>query len=195
MKGETKFESLEEWFGLSRDEKLKTLFECPPSWRRKQLQHLWGEEAYGYGKFANIPSTVEWNEIVKAITHGNCECRVKMVAKRDYISPMSRDEFHRLLDQEKADKKFCVVDPQYADRDFGAFNSWRNANFLGEKEYNFTVEKFDEGTLRFMLCIGEGSNGDDDGFGVEPDMWTSALFDLNGNIVRLFQPGIIASDD
>ena len=46
-----------------------------------------------------------------------------------------------------------------------------------------------------MLCIGEGSNGDDDGFGVEPDMWTSALFDLNGNIVRLFQPGIIASDD
>ncbi len=195
MKSKNEIEDFDQWLKLSREEKILNLFDCPPSWRRKQVQYLWGADAVGYGDWVRIPSDVAWSEIAKVTSVENCRCSVTMKMKREYISQINLDEFHELLGQVNKPGEFCRIDPDYADREFWAFCSWRNTNFFGGKEYVFTVEKFDENTLLFMLCTCRGSYGDEDGFGVEPDMWTSALFDFNGNIVRPFQPGIIALDD
>lgn len=194
MKSKNEIEDFDQWLKLSREEKILNLFDCPPSWRRKQVQYLWGAEAVGYGDWVRIPSYVAWSEIAKVTNIGNCRCSVTMKMKREYISQINLIEFHELLELVNKPEDFCHIDPDYADREFRAFSSWRNANFFGGKEYIFTVEKFDDNTLCFILCIGLGSNGDDDGFGIEPDMWTSALFDLNGNIVQPFRPGIISSE-
>lgn len=195
MKSKNEIKDFDKWLELSREEKILNLFDCPSSWRRKQVQYLWGTDAVGYGDWAQIPSDIAWSEIAKVICNGNCRCSVTMKMKREYISQINLDEFHELLGQVNKPGEFCHIDPDYADREFWAFSSWRNTNFFGGKEYVFTVEKFDENTLLFMLCTRRGSHGDEDGFGVEPDMWTSALFDFNGNIVRPFLPGIIALDD
>ena len=189
------YESLDQWFELSREEQLRTLFTCPPTWRRRQVQYLWGHEAFGYDHWASITSWVPWEEMAKVIISGNCSCSVTMKVKREYISQINLDEFHKLVEQLNKPGDFCSISPEYTNRDYYAFSSWRRENYLEGKEYIFTVEKFDDNTLLFLLCIGRGSYGDEDGFGVEPDMWTSALFDLNGNIVRLFRPGIISPGD
>lgn len=178
-----KFENFDQWIKLSREDQLRTLFDCPSSWRRNQVQHLWGAEACGYGECVHIPPGVALSEVAQALHSGKGHCSVKFEVKREYLSQMNLDEFHRQLKLANESGEFYCSDPDYADREYRAFNSWRNSNFLGEKEYIFTVEKFDENTLRFIYCTEQGDNDDEDGFGVEPDMWTSALFDFNGNIV------------
>lgn len=195
MNDKIKLESFDQWLKLSREEQLRTVFACPASWRRKQVQHLWGPEAYGYGFCTGIPSGVAWDEMVKVIFSGDCECFVTLKMKREYISQMNRVEYYKLVAPLNKPGEICGIDPRYADRLFSAFSSWRNTNFFRGKEYIFTVEKFDENTLRFIYCTERGDHGDEDGFGVEPAMWTSALFDLNGNIVELFRPGIIEHGD
>lgn len=37
----------------------------------------------------------------------------------------------------------------------------------------------------------EGGKGDDDGFGVESDLWVSAVLDKEGNFVKPFFPDIL----
>lgn len=195
MNDKIKIESFDQWLKLSREEKLQTVFSCPASWRRKQVQHLWGAEAYGYGFYARIPSGVAWDEMAKVILSGKCECSVTLKIKPEYISQMNREEYHKLVVELNNSGEISGLDPLYANRQFTAFRSWRNSNFLEGKEHVFNVDKFDENTLRFMYCTERGDPGDKDGFGVEPDMWTSALFDLKGNIVELFRPGIIERGD
>lgn len=45
------------------------------------------------------------------------------------------------------------------------------------------------------VCTEEGDWGDEDGFGVESDLWASALFDFEGKIVRPFCPGYLSNDN
>ena len=126
-------------------------------------------EAVSYGDWAQIPSDVVWSEITKVTSIGNCRCSVKMKMKREYISQIHLDEFHELLECVNKSGKFCYVDPDFADHEFRAFSSWRNANFFEGKVYIFTVEKFDENTQLSLLCTWRSDHGDEDGFGVEPD--------------------------
>lgn len=194
MEEHNKYKSLDQWFELSREEQLRTLFAYPPTWRRRQVQYLWGHEAFGYDHWASIPSWVPWEELAKVIISGNCSCSVIMKVKREYISQINEDEYHKLVEQENKTSIYNI-DLKDVNRNYYAFSSWRRENRLVGKEYIFTVEKYDDNTLLFLLCIDRGSNGDEDGFGVEPDIWTSALFDLKGNIVQHFRPGIISPSD
>lgn len=194
MEEQNKYASLDQWLKLSREEQLRTVFACPPTWRRRQVQHLWGHEALGYDHWASIPSWVPWEEMAKVIISGNCSCSVTMKVKREYISQINEDEYHKLVEQENKTSIYNI-DLKDVNRNYYAFSSWRRENRLVGKEYIFTVEKYDDNTLLFLLCIDRGSNGDEDGFGIEPDMWTSALFDLKGNIVQHFRPGIISPSD
>lgn len=190
MEAHNKYTSIDRWLELPREEQLTSLFACPPDCRGRQAKYLWGNEAYGYDYHVGIPAGVAWDEMAKVVISGNCVCSFPMKMKREYISQINRDEYCQLVEQENKLNELCYTSPNEADRDFYAFRSWRNENFPEGKEYIFTVEKYDDNTLLFLLCIGRGSYGDEDGFGVEPDLWTSALFDLKGNIVELFRPGI-----
>ena len=46
--------------------------------------------------------------------------------------------------------------------------------------------------VKLRVCTEEGDRGDEYGFGVEPDMWASALFDFEGSVIQPFALGYIS---
>lgn len=57
------------------------------------------------------------------------------------------------------------------------------------KPKQLDLELYDDNCIVCRVCTEEGDRGDEDGLGVEPDMWASALFDFEGNIIQTFAPG------
>lgn len=195
MKELSEIKTLDDWLMLSREQKLETLFECPDSWRCRQAQSLWGEDAYGFGEMVNIPYGVSWEEIVKIVFSTKHYCSITLEVKPEYISDMDHDAFMLLVKQANKRGEPFQEDLSYAQKEFCAFSAWRTARCRGKSNCLFYAEKFDDNSLILFACTEEGDRGDEDGFGVEPDMWTSAIFDINGNPIILFRPGIIQREE
>lgn len=69
---------------------------------------------------------------------------------------------------------------------------WNGAKMLcGFKPKLLNLKFYDNNSLVTWVCTEEGDHGDEDGFGVETDMWACALFDIEVNIIQPFAPGYI----
>jgi hypothetical protein len=49
------------------------------------------------------------------------------------------------------------------------------------------LKYLDEGFVRCDVCLEEGDNGDEDGFGVEPDTWMSGILNSQGMVVKKYE--------
>lgn len=190
----TEIKTLDDWMSLSREQKLEKLFVCPDLWRCHQAQDLWGEGAYGFGDMVNIPYGVSWEEVVKVVFATKHYCKITLKVKPEYISDIDLDEFMHLVKRINKPGKICQIDPRYVQKEFFAFSKWRR-KYSGKSKCLFYAERFNDNSLILFVCTEEGDRGDEDGFGVEPDMWTSAIFDLHENPIIPFRPGIIQREE
>ena len=175
--------TIKPWNELSRAEKIKSLFDYPDEMRDSQAKGLWGPDAYAYSNHIWFPIDAPWNEIVEVIkhSHGSHAVYVRLTYK-DFKS----------FDSDYTVRGFERGKDRTSGHEYVAFAKWRKKILRSSRPEPLDLELFDENRIVCRVCTEEGDRGDEYGFGVEPDVWASALFDLDGNIIRPFAPGYLS---
>lgn len=176
-------ETTSEWCDLGRAEKIRCLFDYPASTLDVRVKDLWGPEAFGYGKHIYFPITASWNEIVAVIKGSrHKQTAYTQLRPKDFdvpdISVLRNGNLHywnrRVLENE-----------------YYAFLSWRRRVLNDSRPEPLDFELYNDNTLVCRVCTEAGDRGDESGFGVEPDRWACALFDMDGRVIRPFVPGCL----
>ncbi len=179
------------WNELSREEKIDQLFNYPYGEREEKVKELWGEDAHEYSRTVWFPRSVPWDEILQVLRNTEEEQHIYFTPKEEDILFIRYDD----LEISKMNEEEKIFSRYYSRKmdEFISFQDWRRKilDRAKPKTIQIPIDWYDENTLVSHLCIEEGDYGDEDGFGVEPDVWVSALFDLIGNVVRPFEPGYI----
>ncbi len=177
------------WNELNREAKIKTLFDYPASMRDSQAKDLWGPEASGYYERICFPPTAPWNEILEIIKNSNARQTV-------YVKLTDKDfKVFNSHDIKKMNEKKETLPLKYSmllSREYHAFLKWREKMCRSSKPKRIDLELYDDNRLISRVCTEEGDYGDEQGFGVEPDMWTCALFDFEGKVIQPFAPGYLS---
>ena len=186
-------ENVKLWGELSRVEKIKHIFDYPESMRDSQAKDLWGSEASGYYEHIYFPPTAPWKEVVEVIkSNHHCQCIAYVrLADKDF-------KFFDEEDIKKLREKEDALPLMYSLRlhsEYYAYLEWREKMLRSSKTKLLNLQFYDDNSLVCRVCTEEGDRGDEDGFGVEPDMWASALLDFEGNVIQPFAPGYIFSPD
>lgn len=159
------------WDELTRAEKIAHLFDYPYPERLAKVKELWGIDASEYVGTVEFPPMTPWEEIVTVI---------KQTGKRQYAYVnLSADNFDAVTKHDilrKSDEALALV-------------GWYKEVMKSKQPIKLGFDLYDEKTLICRVCTEQGYRGDEDGFGVEPDMWANALFDFEGNVIRPFIPG------
>lgn len=188
----------EEWLGLSRTEQIRTLFDLPLSVRCEQARFLWGPDAHAYDRHVCFPWGVSWEEIVEVVKiSGDVSQTATLPMKRVYFSDIDWQGFQKIMGRVNIPRRPCSIDPRYADREYFAFDRWRHKMLSGERprRAEVCIRMFDDRTLLLYKMTEAGDRGDEQGYGMEPEMFASALADMSGNVIRPFRPGIIRPED
>lgn len=177
------------WNELSRAEKIKHIFDYPESMRDSQAKDLWGPETSGYYEHIHFPPTAPWKEIVEVLKScHNCQCTAYVRLTDKNFKCFGEEDLKKLREKEK-DLPFKYR--LWQDSEYCAYLKWREKMLRGSKPKLLNLEFYDDNSIVSRVCTEEGDRGDEDGFGVEPDMWASALFDFKGNVIQPFAPGYI----
>lgn len=177
------------WNELSRAEKIKHIFDYPESMRDSQAKDLWGPEAFGYYEHIHFPPTTLWKEVVEVLNScHNCQCTAYVRLTDKDFKCFGEEDFKKLREKEK-DLPFKYR--LWQNDEYCAYLKWRKKMLRGSKPKLLNLEFYDNNIIVSRVCTKEGDRGDEYGFGVEPDMWASALFDFEGNVIQPFAPGYI----
>ncbi len=177
------------WNELTRAEKIRHIFDYPESMRDSQAKDLWGLEASGYYEYLHFPPTAPWEEIVEVLKSSHhCQCTA-YVRLTDKDFKLFGEEYYKQLREKEKDLPFKYR--LWQDSEYCAYLDWREKMLRGSKPKLLNLEFYDDNHLVSRVCTEEGDHGDEDGFGVEPDMWACALFDFEGHVIRPFAPGFI----
>ena len=177
------------WSELSRTEKIRHIFDFPESMRDSQTKDLWGPEASGYNNYIYFPSTAPWEEVVEVLkSNHDCQCTAYVRLTDKDFKFFGEEDFKKL--REKGKKLRLIYSLRY-DNEYCAYQEWREKMLRGTRPKLLNLEFYDDNSLVSRICTEEGDRGDEDGFGVEPDMWACALFDFEGNVIQPFAPGYI----
>lgn len=175
-------ENTRPWNELDRAEKIKHLFDYPESMRSSLVKELWGPEAIGgYREHIYFPPDAPWCEIIEVIKNSQeCQTVYMRLTDKDFkvFSPEMEREIYNKVDL-------------YTKREYVAFAIWQEKVLRNSKPIPLDLEHYDENSLVCRVCTKEGDYGDEHGFGMEADMWASAIFDLDGHVIRPFEPGCI----
>lgn len=177
------------WNELSRDGKIKSLFNYPESMHERYVKELWGPEAsvcYGHISF---PPDAPWSEIVEVLKSSHSHHTTYVHLNSEDFKMPGPEELNTEYEKLK-DKPIHYRLELY--EDYQAFFFWRAKMLRSPGPKKLDLALYDDSSLICRVCTREGYRGDDDGFGVEPDSWASALFDLDGNVIRPFAPGYIS---
>ncbi len=179
------------WNNMNRADKIKDLFKCTESEFNVRVKELWGEEAQTYSYDITFPVSAPWAEIAEVIRMRRAYHMVHIVLTEDDFMYYVEDEIpKKLYDENGRLKKPLKSYRKTSDSvEYKAYKDWRSMMLRNRRPKRLDVRLYDENTLISRMCTLEGGRGDEDGFGVEPDMWASALIDFNGRVVRPFSPG------
>ncbi len=159
------------WTELTRAEKTAHLFDYPYPDRLKKVKELWGEKASEYGGTVYFPFMTPWEEIIAVM---------KQTGEKQYVYvKLGVNDFGVITNEDimnKEDESLALV-------------RWHDKVMNDAQPVLLGFEMYDEKTLICRVCTEEGYRGDEDGFGVEPDMWASALLDFEGKVIGPFRPG------
>ncbi len=159
------------WDELTRAEKIAHLFDYPYPERLTKVKELWGMDASEYVGTVEFPPMTLWEEIVTVIKQTG---RIQYA----YVN-LSADSFGAIVNQDLLRNNEETL----------ALIGWYKKAMKSRQPIRLGFELYGEKTLICRVCTKQGYRGDEDGFGVEPDMWASALFDFEGNVIRPFAPG------
>lgn len=187
--------SMEDWFELPREEKIRTLFDYPSDMRNKQVRNLWGKKAFASDRHVTFPANVPWSEIVEVVKLSHSEQTAKLPMEKEYFSNMDWTAFQHLMTELNIPGKVCKINPRYADREYRAFNIWRAEMLDGRRRCNLNIQLRSDNKLLLFRVTNHGDYGDEQGYGMEPDMYSSGLFGLDGSVIVPFRPGLIGDDD
>lgn len=181
--------AIKSWDELSRAEKIKHIFDYPESMRDSQAKDLWGPEASGYYEHIHFPPTASWKEVVEVLKSShNCQCTAYVQLTDKDFKIFDTDELRRENEREKGLPLYkCKFNDEYR-----AFLAWRKKMLRSSTPKQLNLELYDDNSIVCRVCTEEGDRGDEYGFGMEPDMWASALFDFEGNVIQPFVPGYIS---
>lgn len=176
------------WNELSRAEKIKHIFDYPESMRNNLVKDLWGPDASVYCEHIYFPPTASWEEVVEVIKSSRQRHSAYIQLTYKDFKTYTPDELQKECKKRKnLPFKFQIQ----ADNEYHAFMAWRKKILHSHTSQPLNFELYDENSILCRVCTGEGDYGDEYGFGVEPDMWASAIFDFTGKIIQPFAPGFI----
>lgn len=170
------------WDELSRTEKIQALFDYPASMRDMQAKDLWGPDAAGYYEHIYFPVGAPWKEIVEVIKNSHSSHTV-------YLRLTYKD--FKVFEPGYIKSEFEGTKDRFSRHEYVAFTIWSKKILRSSKPVLLNMELYGKNRIACWVCTEEGDHGDEYGFGVEPDMWASALFDFEGNVIRQFAPGYI----
>ncbi len=159
------------WDKLTRAEKIAHLFDYSYPERLEKVRKLWGESATEYDERVSFPPNTPWNEIVAVIKQTGKTQYAYVTLKVGDFGVITHDDL-----ENNCDESLALV-------------GWRQKIMDSDRLIQLKFQLYDEKTLIARVCTERGYRGDEDGYGVEPDMWASALFDFKGNVVAPFRPG------
>lgn len=158
------------WNKLTRAEKIAHLFDYPYSEQYEKVQELWGKDASIYANTEHFPQMTPWKEIAAVIKQTGKEQYAYVNLKENDFGAITNDD---ILNND--DSALALV-------------RWYKKVIDSGQPTQLAFELYDETTLIGRVCTERGYNGDEDGFGVEPDRWACALFDFEGHAVKPFRP-------
>ena len=150
--------------------------------RDTQAKDLWGPEAYGYYGHIYFPAGASWKEIAEVMKNSRTSHTV-------YVKLTNKD--FKVFDPDYMPEKFESRNDRAVRHEYVAFTKWRARVLRRSCLEQVDMEFYNDHSLVCRVCTEEGDRGDEYGFGVEPDMWASALFNFDGNIILPFAPGYI----
>ncbi len=156
---------------MTRTEKIKQLFNYPYPERLEKVKELWGTSASEYAEMVNFPQGTPWEETIAVIRQTGKKQYAYVILKEGDFGVITNDDIVN-----NCDNSLALV-------------GWYKEVMNSGQPIQLGFELFDDKTLICHVCTEEGYRGDEDGFGVEPDMWASALFDFEGNVIGPFRPG------
>lgn len=165
------------WNKWSRAEKIEHLFDYSYDERADKVEELWGIEATEYDGHICFPCQTPWEEIMAVLKKTGKEQHAYVI--------LDRSCFGDIICEHTVSR-----DPEVK-----ALYKWYRRVTRSKRAILLGFELYDESTLVSRVCTEEGDWGDEDGFGVKPDLWASALFDFEGKIVRPFCPGYLSNDN
>ncbi len=161
------------WNELTRAEKIAHLFDYPYPERLTKVKELWGIEASEYAETVNFPPMTPWEEIVTVI---------KQTGKMQYAYVnLSVDSFGAITNHDLSRNSEEAL----------ALVRWCKEVMRSKQPIQLGFNLYDKETLVCRVCTEAGDRGDEEGFGMEPDKWASALFDFEGNVIQPFTPGYL----
>lgn len=156
------------------------------------FKKYWGAEAHCYGNHYDFPEETPWEDIYPILSW--------MCVTSHYIYlKVDRESFVDYTWEQK-EKKIRDAEKRYGenaydtvleiDDEYFAYQAFvQQALYDGFVYINAQYNSPDRIILRKVTH--EGGRGDEDGFGVEPDFWVSAVLDGKGHFVQPFSPGYI----
>ncbi len=177
---------MKDWNELTRAEKVEHFFDYPEETRQDRVKELWGEEAHQYMMHIYFPLNTPWDEIVTItkLTKGQSQSIYLTLAADDFqIYEAAADS---LTSEGKLDRYQLR---KWEERI--TFQAWCVRTIRDKQPIRAELKWNKESQLVANVCIEEGGYGDDDGFGVEPTVWGSAILDETGKIICPFSLGYI----
>lgn len=156
------------------------------------LKKYWGPEAHCYGNHYEFPKEMTWEDIYPILSW-------MCVASHSIYLKIDKESFADYSWEQK-EAKIRDVEKRYGEKAFDMVleldeEYFSYQAFVQQVLYDGFVQvkaqyiSPDRIILRKVTHI--GGQGDEDGFGVEPDFWASAVLDGKGCFVQPFTPGCI----
>lgn len=155
--------------------------------RNVLLRKYWGQDAHCYSDHYWLSKETNWEDIYMILTVLNARS-VSVYLKVGPDSFVNYSWEQMLKEADEAEKKWGISNALEIRSKYHSF--W---NFQAKGNKNGIVyvdlEQISSDKIVARTVAKEGSHGDEDGYGVEPDTWVSAVLDREGSFVQPFYLG------
>ncbi|WP_075556664.1 hypothetical protein [Parabacteroides timonensis] len=155
--------------------------------KERLLKKYWGRDAYCYSDHYWLPKGISWGDVCEVLTSLDIRSvSTYLEVNKDSFTYYSWEQM--LEEENEAKRKWGICDALEVCREYHAF--W---DFVAESNKNGFVYaeicRLSPDKFVARKVLKEGSHGDEDGFGVEPDTWISAVLDRDGHFIQPFYLG------
>ncbi len=155
--------------------------------RNSLLRKYWGEDAHCYNDYYGFPKRTSWEDIYEILTTQNARsASVYLKVDENSFSHYFWEQMRK--EEEETEKKWGISDALNVNLEYQDFWDFE-AKGIKEGVVYVNLDLASPDKIIVRKAIREGSHGDEDGYGVEPDTWVSAVLDRNGNFVQPFYLG------